>query len=88
MNAARRGDTALVQALAGRGASLDHTAKYRLTALMLAVINNHPEVVRVLVAAGASRDVQGSKGHFACTPLQYAEEHGQSHLVDILRGVR
>jgi ankyrin repeat protein len=85
MNAAHRGDTAMVGTLADRGADLDHTAKYRLTALMLAVINNHAEVVRVLVAAGANLEIKGNKGAFACTPLQYAEQRGLSHLVSLLR---
>jgi len=85
MNAAHRGDAALVQALAARGANLDHTAKYRLTALMLAVIACRPEVVRILVAAGADRQIRGSNGQFARTPLQYAEEHGMSELVALLR---
>ncbi len=85
MNAAHRGDAALVQALVDHGANLNHTAKYRLTALMLAVIADHTEVVRILVAAGADRHIQGSKGHFACTPLEYAEEHGKARLVSLLR---
>lgn len=85
MNAAHRGDAALVQALATRGANLDHTAKYRLTALMLAVIARRPEVVRILVAAGADRTIKGSKGHFARTPLQYAEEHGMLEVAELLR---
>lgn len=85
MNAAHRGDAALVQLLVDRGASLNHTAKYRLTALMLAVVNDHTDVVRFLIAAGADRSIQGSIGHFACTPLEYAEEHGMAHLACLLR---
>jgi len=85
MNAAFRGDAALVQTLAARGANLDHTAKYRLTALMLAVINQHADVVRVLLEAGADRQIRGNHGHFACTPMEYAEQHGLSHLVGLLR---
>jgi uncharacterized protein len=85
MNAAHRGDLALVQALVRRGASLNNTAKWRLTALMLAVIANHPEVVAVLIAAGADPDIKGSTGDFARTPLEYAEAHGQSRLASLLR---
>jgi len=87
MNAAHRGDAALVQALVDGGANLNHTAKYRLTALMLAVVADRAEVVRILVAAGADRHIQGSQGHFARTPLEYAEEHGKAHLVSLLREV-
>jgi uncharacterized protein len=85
LNAAHRGDVELVHVLVQRGANLNHTAKYKLTALMLAVIGGHSEVVRVLVAAGADREMKGSKGSFACTPLQYAEQHGKSELVGLLR---
>jgi hypothetical protein len=85
MNAAHRGDAVLVRLLVARGANLNHTAKYRLTALMLAVINDRVDVVRTLVAAGADREIRGSRGFFARTPLEYAEEHGQTHLATILR---
>jgi len=85
MNAAHRGDATLVQALVDRGAELNHTAKYRMTALMLAVIGNHADVVRILVSAGADRTIQGSQGQFACTPLEYAKEHGKGHLVSLLQ---
>ena len=85
MNAAYRGDVELTQLLIQRGAELDHAAKYRLTALMLAVINGRTEVVRLLVKAGADRTIAGSKGSFACTPLQYAQNSGQDEIARILR---
>lgn len=85
MNAAYRGDAAMVRLLVERGANVNHTAKYRLTALMLAVINDRADVVHILVSAGADREMKGSTGQFACTPLHYAEKHGQSHLASILR---
>lgn len=85
MNAAKSGDAELAQLLIQRGAALNHTAKYRLTALMLAVINSRTEVVRLLVEAGAERTIAGSKGSFACTPLQYADANGQTEIAEILR---
>ena len=85
MNAAHRGDSEMVQALVCRGANLNHAAKYRLTALMLGVIANHPEVVRLLMASGADPEIKGSRGQFACTPLEYAKSQGHSHLVALLR---
>lgn|SRR5574341_2281198 len=84
MNAVYGGDVELTQILIQRGAELNHTAKYRLTALMLAVINNRAEIVRLLVTAGADTTIQGSYGSFACTPLQYAQEHGQAEIAEIL----
>jgi len=85
MNAAHRGDVELTRLLIQRGAELNHTAKYRLTALMLAVIGNHTEIVRLLVEAGADRAIAGSKGSFARTPLQYAQDSGQTEIASILR---
>ncbi|HET9734958.1 MAG TPA: ankyrin repeat domain-containing protein [Burkholderiales bacterium] len=85
MNAAHRGDVELTRLLIQRGAALNHTAKYRLTALMLAVISSRTEVVRLLVEAGADRTIAGSKGSFARTPLQYAQESGQTEIAEILR---
>jgi len=85
MNAAHSGDIELTRLLIQRGADLNHTAKYRLTALMLAVISNHPEIVSLLVDAGADMELKGSKGHFDCTPLEYAQENGRVEIASILR---
>ena len=84
MNAAYRGDTELVRLLVEKGANLNHTAKYNLSALMLAVINEHLDIVRVLVTAGADTKLKGL-GDFACTPLEYAVKLGRHDMADILR---
>ena len=84
MNAAYRGDVELVRVLIQRGAKLNHTAKYRLTALMLAVINNRTEIVRLLVKAGADTTIKGSTAGFDRTPLEYAQEHGNVAIVEVL----
>ena len=84
MNASARGNLNLVEVLVKHGAELNHTAKYRLTALMLAVINHHKAVVSVLLKAGANAEPGGSKGHFECTPLEYAKEHGLHEIAVIL----
>lgn len=52
---------------------------------MLAVINNRPEIVRILVDAGADMGLKGSKGNFDRTPLGYAQEHGYTAVENILR---
>jgi len=85
INATYQGDIELVKLLVAKGAELNHTAKYNLTALMLAVINNHAEIVRVLVAAGANAQIEGSRGTFACTPLEYAIKNGNDAIAQILR---
>jgi hypothetical protein len=46
--------------LVAAGADLDVTAKYRLTALMLAVVAGHAAVARTLARAGTDRSVLGT----------------------------
>ena len=50
----------MVEALVAAGADLDVTAKYSLSALMLAITAGHVEVARVLARAGANLDIRGS----------------------------
>jgi ankyrin repeat protein len=73
--------------LVARGAALDHTAKYHLSALMLAVIRNEPAIVRVLVTAGADLSIRGSgaPGFHEKTALDLAEAAGRTEIAAILR---
>jgi hypothetical protein len=41
-------------------------------------------VVRILLAAGANREIEGFKGTFASTSVQYAETYGKPELVRLL----
>jgi len=84
MNVVYWGNLDIAKLLIGRGAQLDHTAKYGLTALFLAVIGNRPQFVQLLVNAGADRDIAGSKGQFSVTPLEYARQHGNAEIIQIL----
>jgi len=70
INAAYRGDINLVSLLVVHNAKLDITAKLNLTALM-AVINKRTTL-------------KGSKGSFERTPIEYAREHGNNEIVNIL----
>ena len=72
--------------LSARGAALDVTAKYGLTALMLAVIRGHTEIVRRLVAAGADRNLlgTGAPGFSGKTALDFAAARGDAEQVAIL----
>jgi ankyrin repeat protein len=47
-----------VRWLIAHGADLNHTAKYHLSALMLAVINGRDAIVGILVDAGADRSLR------------------------------
>ena len=69
------GHSAVARFLIGRGAKLNHTAKFRLTALMLAVLNVHVDIVRALVDAGADLAVRGTgaPGFHGKTALELAE---------------
>ena len=55
MNAARVGSLDAVTLLLDRGPTIDATdATYQQTALMVAVRENHPDIVKLLIARGAS----------------------------------
>lgn len=86
MNAAHKGHVGVVRLLVERGAELNHSAKYNLTALMLSVIARHPSVVRDLVKAGADTTLRGT-GPFMATPLEYSEQMGYTEISAVLRGV-
>lgn len=60
MLAARHGHLVAVEALARRGANLDVTAKFGLSALMLAIVAGHEAVARALVRAGADLELRGT----------------------------
>jgi ankyrin repeat protein len=87
MNAARDGHASVARLLIERGAALNVTAKYGLSALMLAVLRGHVDVVRLLVAAGAALELRGSgaPGFSGKTALDLAEGTGHAAIVAILR---
>ncbi len=82
MTAARTGSVAVVQALLGHGADVNAaTAETRSTALMWAVAEPHPDVVRVLLDAGADPRASTFKGF---TPLMFAARNGDIALARTL----
>ena len=87
MIAAGNGDGHVVEWLIEHGAALDHTAKYGLSALMLAVVRGHVDVVRKLTDAGADAGLcgTGAPGFAAKTALDLAIAQADPELVDILR---
>ena len=87
MLAAAEGPAPVVEWLVTHGAKLDHTAKYGLSALMLAVIRGHPDVARLLIESGADRSVRGTGAPGFCgkTALDLAIDQGASEMIEILR---
>ena len=69
------------------GAGLDTTAKYNLSALMLAVVNGHTEIALTLVEAGADLGISGSgaPGFHGKTASDLAAHRGQNELAQRLR---
>ncbi len=90
MRAAREGRTEVVALLVELGARLDHTAKYNLSALMLAVIGNHAEIVRVLRDGGADLSLTGSgaPGFHGKTALDLAIAASRHEIAVLLRDNR
>jgi ankyrin repeat protein len=86
MLAAAGGNAAAVRWLVDQGATLDRTAKYGLSALMLAVVRGHAEVVRILVDAGADRTLRGTgaPGFADRTALDLAVARGDRELAELL----
>lgn len=60
MLAAHGGSLAVVEALVRRSAQLNVTAKYGLSALMLAIVAGHEHVALTLVRAGADLTILGT----------------------------
>jgi ankyrin repeat protein len=86
MLAAVLGREAVVELLIERGAALNHTAKFGLSALMLAVINNHAGIAGKLVRAGADTSLRGSgaPGFYQKTAFGLAHAHDRNEIVELL----
>jgi uncharacterized protein len=87
MLAAGDGCGQVVDWLVERGAALNYTAKYGLSALMLAVIRGHTDVARKLTDAGTNIGLRGTgaPGFAAKTALDLAVAGGDPEMIEILR---
>ena len=84
--AAHLGHDTVVRELIRAGAPLDHVNNLHWTALIEAVIlgdggPRHVECVRLLVEAGARRDLADREGK---TPLDHARQRGYAAMVKLL----
>lgn len=85
--ASERGHIDYVRRVVLTGVDLNHVNDLGWTALLEAVIlgdggPNHQEVVQILLAAGADRDIADRAGVSA---LQHAEQRGQNEVARLLR---
>ena len=82
LDAAIFGHTETVRYLVGlKEVDLDHKCDFGWTALFWAVHENHPDVVEVLIDAGADVEVRDKS---ALTPLVFASEKGKLPMVKML----
>ena len=90
MLAARHGRVEVVRLVLEYKAEMDVTAKYGLSALMLAVLYRHMEVAKQLVEAGANTQLRGSgaPGFAGKTARELAEQSGLDEFADYLAKTR
>jgi ankyrin repeat protein len=82
MIAAKTGNAQVVRLLLGHGANVNATTKEsRVSALMFAVAEPHPEVVKALIEGGADVRLSSTKGY---TPLMYAARNGDIEMARTL----
>jgi ankyrin repeat protein len=82
MRAAARADAVALRALVAKGAALDHQAEgTRLTALMCAAYFGHSEIVKTLLARGATPDLKDASGASAA---DWASAGSQAATGDVL----
>lgn len=86
MLAARHGRTSIADLLIAGGADLDVTAKYGLSALMLAVVNGHIDIALALIDAKANISLKGTgaPGFAGKTAKDLAGARGFNDLVDAM----
>lgn len=76
-----------VNKLLSAGFDVNAEDKYGQTALMIAVLNNQVESVRVLVNAGCDLNIQGGKGaigFYQKAALDLTDIHNNQEIIDIL----
>lgn len=81
LNAARRGDLARLEFLLETDARLDFRDQYGLTAIHMAAIKGHKDVVMLLVEFGADLECTDAEGR---TPLHMAVVGGCRDTVEVL----
>ncbi|KAI3799933.1 hypothetical protein L1987_35239 [Smallanthus sonchifolius] len=81
LNAARRGDLIHLESLLERDAGVDFRDQYGLTAIHIAAIKGHKDVVMLLVEFGSDLECTDAEGR---TPLHMAVVGGSKDTVEVL----
>lgn len=79
--AAMGGDVSSLESSIQKGANIDKKSAGGYSALMMAIENNHPKVVQVLLDAGVDLSLTNDLGQ---TAKDIAEENGLEDLVDLI----
>lgn len=85
--AAKKGQTAAVESLVGRGASVDSRDKQGRTAIMLAAEHGHPDTVKLLLDKGAKADARDRQGWTAWGLAYLSSESERARVLDLLPAV-
>lgn len=81
LNASRRGDIVRLEYMLERDAGVDFRDQYGLTAIHMAAIKGHKDVVMLLVEFGADLECTDAEGR---TPLHMAVVGGSKDTVEVL----
>jgi hypothetical protein len=76
----RRGNCEIAQLLINNGAGVNAQSKDGLTAIRMAIFNNHKELVKLLIANGADVNLKSENG----TPLDLASRKGLTEIAELL----
>jgi ankyrin repeat protein len=85
LDSAERGDSERLIQLVEKEPEIDAQDEFGRTPLMLAALNGHIDVVRLLLENGANPAIEAK---FGATALSFAETKGYEDIVEVLGSIR